>query len=348
MNRSLLTSSFFLLFALIPPGELFARPFSVFADFWDGAYRSGLEKRLFQDDLIEGTPDSIPRWNLDWDGAAHTAYTAGVRSPFKIYGFSTVFSGAYHHKNMEYDFLSVHQEPGVYSKRDFLGSYSADWFFDAMLESKILTDWTGLKIPLWIGPGFHYHARNFNLKDVSYGDRTLLVTTDGAFRSHATSAYLRMAMNHPLKPYSSWLEDFLVVVDVTVPVSSLSEGTFRSNFTRAGLYYNRMYYESNQIRSGYVMKTLQASTGIRYEPFRWILLEAGFRYEESYSRMPGYTNIPLRLANGGVGIQYNPGLQPSLMWQEYFLDRFVYPVERRSDKQGAYFKITYKTETDLF
>lgn len=302
---------------------------------WDGKYSTEFQERWKKDNLIDGAPDGITRFDRNWNGRNMSIYPLGV-SHFKDFSSWTLVTRFnLIHRSLDAKFNSF-DTYGNITFNSVNRSYSADYELDFGYKKTFFSERLSLTGRL----GIRSHVKHLLFNETTLGTSTLFGTVRSEMSSYSNHFYPGAEIQY------FFGKGFSVIADVLLPVSQPDLGKVSGNMKfdsdRAGSYTGRTYIELNDMESKYTYRLSRASLGISYDVNEKLTIGAGFRAEKTDVSYNGLKSNPIRIASGGTGTNFSAYPSPTILFNEKFLDTSLYKQNLSSDQKGVFISASYK------
>lgn len=323
---------FLLLFANV---SIYADALKLNIGYWSGKHNSEWEKRMKWDDLIDGSPDGMNRYDFRFQGGNSSLFPLGFYYYKDYSNWTLVTRFNYFHRNIGYSFNGLDTNFNASNVR-LQNAYSSDYELDfgykrGFLQNKLFA--TGRF-------GFRNHLKNFVQNETIYGGNTLMTTWKGEMNSYSLHPYLGFDLQYIINKTLSLLLD----VQAPLPVldNSAPFGDMRYKLQRVGNFNGRTYIELNSAKSLYSYQLTRASIGVEISLTEKWKIQVGFRQEQIQVKYSNYRNNPWIIADGGTGTNFSA--EPSLRYAliENFLDKQNYQRSISSSQNGVYVSTSYQ------
>ncbi|MCX7999610.1 MAG: TonB-dependent receptor [Leptospiraceae bacterium] len=303
--------------------------------YWSGKYNSEWEKRMKWDDLIDGAPDGMNRYDFRFQGGNSSLFPLGFfyYKDYSTWTLVTRFN--YFHRSIGYSFNGLDTNFNT-SNVHLQNAYSSDYELDlgyrrGFLQNKLYT--TGRL-------GFRNHIKNFVQNETIHGSNTLMTTWKGEMNSYSFHPYLGLDFQYVVN------KNFSLLLDVQLPFPILDNSSPFSSMNyklqRVGNFNGRTYIELNNAKSLYSYQLTRLALGVEISLTEKWKLQIGFRQEQAQVKYSNYRNNPWIIADGGTGENFSA--EPSLRYAliENFLDKQNYERSISSTQSGVYISTSYQ------
>jgi hypothetical protein len=313
--------------------EVYSDELKLQLGYWDGKYKTEIEKRFQQDDLLDGAPDGITRLNQRWRGHSNSfLFPLGVVYSKDYSKWTLVTRGNYFHRSFNYKYTAWDTFTN-FTRGKTEGGYSSDYELDFGYKRSVWKE----KIFLTGRIGLRSHVKNFGINELTLGSNTLFTTWNADFMSYSNHFYLGGEILYKLNSKISFLLDFVLPIPNQTQVSSM-----KYNLDRIGNYINRTYIELNDMKSSYIYDLSRFTFGIEYTLNQNWNFQFGYRTENTDVSYPNLKTRPIRLASGGTFTNFSPSLDFQYLFIEEYLDKQNYKKNYTSSQQGLFFSTSYK------
>lgn len=323
-------AAFFLFFSSVLSDSL-----KVNLGLWDGKYSTEFQERWKKDNLIDGAPDGITKFDRNWDGKNFSIYPLGV-SHFKNFSSWTLVSRFnLIHRGLDAKFNSF-DTLGNITFNSVNRSYSSDYELDFGYKKSFLNE----KLSLTGRLGIRSHVKHLLFNETTVGSSTVFGTVKSEMSSYSNHFYPGAEVQY------SFGNGFSIIADVLLPIPQPDLGKVSGNMKfdsdRAGSYTNRIYIELNDMESKYSYRLFRGAVGISYDVNERLTLGAGFRIEKADVSYSGLKSNPIRIASGGTGTNFSAYPAPIILFGEKYLDTALYKQNFSSEQKGIFFSASYK------
>ncbi len=319
-------SAFFLFFS-----SVFSDSLKVNLGLWDGKYTTEFQERWRKDNLIDGAPDGITKFDRPWGNRNMSIFPVGIAHFKDFSSWTLVTRFTISHKSLDAKFNSL--DPyGNFTFNSVNRSYTADYELDFGYKKMFLNE----KLSLTGRFGIRSHVRHLLFNETTVGASTIFGTVKSEMNAYSNhfcpSAEIQYFFG----------KDFSVFADIPLPFVQPDGGRMKFDSDRAGSYTNRTYIELNDMESKYNYSLSRGSVGMTYNVTENLTLGAGYRIEKVEVSYTGLKSNPIRIATGGTGTNFSAYPAPMILFGEKYLDTALYKQNMSSEQKGVFISASYK------